>query len=109
MNRLKELREQMGIKQTDLAEMLSVARTTISGYELEQRSLTPDLIVRLCQIFNVTSDYLLGLSDMPTASVSEEEAALIRAYRRADDRARQMVELALEPFAESPRGGAAVV
>ena len=38
---------------------------------------------------------------MPSAELSEGEYALIRAYRAADDRARGMVDLALEPFMAS--------
>lgn len=98
MNRIRALREDSDMKQADLAKMLGCTPITISRYELEQRALTPDLICRLCDIFHVTADYLLCRTTMPTAAVSEEEAELLCAYRAADERARAMVELALEPY-----------
>lgn len=98
MNRIRDLREDRDWKQSDLAAMLDCSTATVSKYELEQRALSPELINRLCEIFGVTADYLLCRTSMPTASVTEEEAELLRAYRAADDRARAMVDLALEPY-----------
>ena len=98
MNRIKELRETHNMKQTDLAEHLHVGRDAISNYELELRALDPELINQLCDIFHVSADYLLCRTAMPSAELSEGEYALIRAYRAADERARGMVDLALEPF-----------
>lgn len=98
MNRIKELRTAAGMKQTELAELLHVGNTAISNYELELRALDPELINQLCDIFHVSADYLLCRTAMPSAELSEGEYALIRAYRAADERARGMVDLALEPF-----------
>ena len=98
MKRIKELRETHNMKQTDLAEHLHVGRAAISNYELELRALDPELINQLCDIFHVSADYLLCRTAMPSAELSEGEYALIRAYRAADERARGMVDLALEPF-----------
>ena len=101
MNRIKELRTAAGMKQTELAELLHVGNTAISKYELELRALDPELINQLCDIFHVSADYLLCRTAMPSAELSEGEYALIRAYRAADERARGMVDLALEPFMAS--------
>lgn len=106
MNRIRDLREDRDMKQIELAALLQVSQNAISNYENENRALDPALICRLCDIFGVTADYLLCRSTMPTAAVSEEEAELLCAYRAADERARAMVELALEPY--SRRGEATV-
>ncbi len=63
MNRIKELRAERGMKQSELAELLHVGRTAVSNYELEVNSLDPDLIHRLCDIFDCSADYLLCRSD----------------------------------------------
>lgn len=101
MNRIKELRVERKMKQTELAELLHVGRTAVSNYELEINALDPDLINQLCDIFHVSADYLLCRTSMPSAELSEGEYALIRAYRAADDRARTLVDVALEPYIAS--------
>ena len=100
MNKIRELRQKAGMKQADLAAILSCAPTLISKYELEQLDLGSATICRLCEIFGCTADYLLGRSELPTPEISAAEARLLQAYRRADGRARDMVDLALAPFAQ---------
>lgn len=98
MNRIKELRTAAGMKQSELASLLHIGRTAISNYEVGIRTIDTEMINRLCEIFHVSADYLLCRTAMPSAELSEGEYALIRAYRAADERARGMVDLALEPF-----------
>lgn len=101
MNRIKELRLKNGWLQSDLAEKLHVNRQTIGNYETETRGLDVETIFKLCDIFGVTADYLLGRSDMPSPAIAPEEWQLLAAFRRADDRAKAMVALALEPWAQA--------
>lgn len=63
MNRIRELRLERKMKQSELAVLLHTGRTAISNYELELRALDPDLINRLCEIFDCSADYLLCRSD----------------------------------------------
>lgn len=101
MNRIRELRAEKGMKQSELAALLNCAPTAVSKWELEENGMDSRLIMRLCEIFDCSADYLLCRTSMPSAELSEGEYALIRAYRAADDRARGMVDLALEPFMAS--------
>lgn len=98
LNRIKDLRIKANLKQTDLAQKLSCSPTTISNYEVGIRDIDSETINKLCEIFGCTADYLLGRSELPTPELNEEEARLLQAYRRGDDRARDMVRLALAPF-----------
>lgn len=105
MNRIKELRTAAGMKQSELASLLHIGRTAISNYEVGIRTIDTEMINRLCEIFDCSADYLLCRSDRKKEEpaghpdeLSEGEYALIRAYRAADERARGMVDLALEPF-----------
>ncbi|MBQ8343246.1 MAG: helix-turn-helix transcriptional regulator [Clostridia bacterium] len=61
--RIKELRIERCLSQTQLAQALNTTQRTISKYELEQLDLNTHTIISLCEFFNVTADYLLGLSD----------------------------------------------
>lgn len=98
MNRLRELRVGKRYSQEKLGKLIGCTSATISKYELEQRGLDSATIRCLCDIFNCTADYLLCRSDTPSPKISEDEAALLRAYRAADDHTKAVVRLALEPF-----------
>jgi len=98
MNRIKELRLQNGWLQSDLATRLNTKPQTVSHYEKGDRGLDVETIFRLCDIFGVSADYLLGRAELPSPELSEEETELVLAFRRADDRSREMVRLALAPF-----------
>ncbi len=98
LNRIKELRLSKGMKQTDLAKLLKCAPTAVSKYELEQLDISSSIIRSLCDIFGCTADYLLGRSPVASPQLTPEEEEILLALRNADDRARDMVALALEPF-----------
>jgi transcriptional regulator with XRE-family HTH domain len=58
--RLKELRNEKGLTQQQLADILKVGRPTIAGYETKDRQPDYEKLSMICQYFNVSSDYLLG-------------------------------------------------
>ncbi len=98
MNRLKQLRAAQGLSQAKLGEMLNCTDVTVSRYETGQRDIDSATICRLCEIFGCSADYLLGRSDLPTGGPSEEEQALILAFRRADPNLQEAVRNILAPF-----------
>lgn len=61
--RLKKLREEKGLSQSKLAEELGFKSSTIGKYEIDQREPNFNTLVRICNYFNCTTDYLLGVSD----------------------------------------------
>ncbi|MGB9879356.1 MAG: helix-turn-helix transcriptional regulator [Anaerolineae bacterium] len=61
MNRIRELREKMGLSAAKLGEIVGVSDQYIYDLEKGKCRLNETLILRLCQVFNVTSDYLLGI------------------------------------------------
>lgn len=64
MNRLKYLRTEREENLEKVAEYLNVSIQTISNYENEKRDMTPDTIIKLAEYFGVSTDYLLGKSDI---------------------------------------------
>lgn len=98
VNNLRALRFSKNMRQSDLAILLNCAPITVSRYETGERDIDSETICKLCEIFGCTADYLLGRSALPSPELSAEEARLVQAYRRGDDRARDMVKLALSPF-----------
>ena len=98
MNRIKELRQTRGWRQEDLAAQINVGKGTVSKYEKESLGLDSKTVCALCRIFGVTADYLLCLSDIPNSIISEEDAALLRAYHAADERSRAAIDALLAPL-----------
>lgn len=63
MNRLKEIREDKDLKQSDIAKILNVSQVAYSYYELGRRQLPVDLLKKLALYYETSTDYLLGLTD----------------------------------------------
>lgn len=61
--RLRDLREDKDLKQDDIAKILKITRQQYQLYESGKRKLPIDLLTELCKFYNVSSDYILGLSD----------------------------------------------
>ena len=61
--RLKELRIEKGIGQNKLAEMLNLSNASISYWENCKQEPSASAIYKLAKYFNVSADYLLGISD----------------------------------------------
>lgn len=64
MNRLKLLREEKGLIQKDVAKLLSVSIPAVNQYESGKRDMSTETVIKLAEYFNVTTDYLLGKSDI---------------------------------------------
>ena len=64
MNRLRFLRTEKGESLEKIARYLNVTIQTISNYENEKRDMTPETILKLAEYFNVSTDYLLGKTDI---------------------------------------------
>lgn len=63
--RLLELRTSYGEKQPDLANVLGVSVTQISELENGKKGTTLERFALICEHYNVSADYLLGLTDEP--------------------------------------------
>lgn len=68
--RLKTLRQQAGLTQQQLGTQIGVTKSVVSFYELQERSPSPDVLVKLAAVFHVTTDYLLGIEKAQTIDVS---------------------------------------
>ena len=63
--RLKKLRKDRGEQQKDLAESIGLSQTQISTIESGKQGTSFDKLAAICQHYNVSADYLLGLIDEP--------------------------------------------
>lgn len=67
--RIKELRNSLGINQVEFGRRLSVSKQCISNWENGYIQPSIDMLRRIAETFSVSTDYLLGLSDKPTLDV----------------------------------------
>ncbi len=63
--RIRELREQRGYSQRELAERLEMLQPQYFRYERGQRDIPTEVLIRLADMYQVSVDYLLGLTDNP--------------------------------------------
>jgi transcriptional regulator with XRE-family HTH domain len=61
--KIKELRKENGLTQKQLAKILNISETGFASWEQGLSEPNTDNIINLCQIFNVSADYLLGIEN----------------------------------------------
>lgn len=67
--RISQLRTAAGWSQVELSKRLGVTKQTVSNWENENIQPSIEMLVRIAKLFNVSSDYLLGLDDVPQLNV----------------------------------------
>lgn len=68
--KLKMLRKENGMTQQELAASLGVTKSTVSYYELGERSPSPEILTKIAYVFHTTTDYLLDVRQERTLNVS---------------------------------------
>ena len=63
--RLRDIREDRDISQKTLAAYLHIGQNTYSQYETGKRQIPIDILIRLAEYFDTSTDYILGLTDEP--------------------------------------------
>lgn len=71
--RLKYLRKQKRLTQSELAEKLNITRGTYAHYEIGKRNPDYETLNRLADFFDVDTDYLLGRTDKKKSTKDESE------------------------------------
>ena len=64
--RLRDLREDADLTQRDMAEALHCSQQAYSNYELGQRDIPTEVLIRLAQFHKTSTDYILGITDRRT-------------------------------------------
>lgn len=63
--RIRDLREDRDLTQKELAAILSCSQQVYSNYELGRRDIPTDVLIKLSSLYNVSTDYILEVSDNP--------------------------------------------
>ena len=69
-DRIKALREQKGLTQTELSKLLGITRSSVNAWEMGISVPSTQYIVELAYIFKVSADYLLSVDNSATISVT---------------------------------------
>ena len=64
--RLRDIREDKDLKQSDIAKVLNTSQGYYSKYELGKREIPLHHLKTLCKFYNITADYFLGFTKEPT-------------------------------------------
>ena len=88
--RLSEIRKDHGDTQADLAARLNVSLAAVRSWEQEKSSPSHEMLVSICHIYQVSSDYLLGLSDVDPVYIqrrrlkyfTKEELGMLQEFER---------------------------
>ena len=63
--RIRDLREDKDITQKEISKILNCSQQVYSNYELGQRDIPTYILIELSNFYNVSVDYILGITDNP--------------------------------------------
>lgn len=81
-NRIKDLREDMDLRQIDVANATGIDQKTLSNYETEKTNPDSYTLIKLADFFNVSIDYLVGRSDINIRSNEDIKSELTAIQKR---------------------------
>lgn len=100
MNRLKELRKEKNLTQSQFGELWGASQNTVSNWENGNREMSQDLLVRISAYFGVTIGYLLGLEDEQTKKIEENKSdrmkRFINAVQDMDDHEIELAQMFID-------------
>ncbi len=85
--RIKNLRVQVGLSQSELAKRLGVTKSAVNSWESGTNSPSLNYIIKMSQIFSVSTDYLLGVNERLTVDITD-----------LDDNQKQAVQMIIRLF-----------
>ncbi|ACM61504.1 helix-turn-helix protein [Caldicellulosiruptor bescii] len=93
---LKDLRMQKKMSRQELAKMLELSESAIAKYEEGQRSPDLNTLIKIAKFFDVSTDYLLGLTNIPKPEMDlspELKQLLAIALRMPEDKLNLLIKL----------------
>ncbi|MGH0601509.1 helix-turn-helix domain-containing protein [Bacillus mycoides] len=102
--RLKALRLEKGMTQQQLADFLDIEKSNISRFESGKQSPSSDNRIKMAKLFNVSVDYMLGLSEHKTLNqeksdkISKEASALMEKINKLPPEKRILIENLIDNF-----------
>ena len=102
---LKKLRQEKGISQQYLAEIIGVTQQSVYKYETQNVEPDLDILTALADYFSTSVDYLIGHSEInhkieavSPYDLNSDEAALINAYRQLTTTEKESIHLIIKNY-----------
>lgn len=83
--RIKQLRQEKGWSQANLAERVGIRQKQISTYETGVNHPSTDILIRLAEVFDVSLDYLALDSQGESTKIQVKDRELLRYFEKIDD------------------------
>ena len=93
--RLKEARKAVGMTQSELAERLGIAKSTLSGYESGNSEPNVAMSAMLIDALGIDANYLYQDYNRTDVLLSPQESGMIPMYRDLDEHGRKVVDMVL--------------
>lgn len=92
-SRIKELREEKGLSQKQAAQALFISNTSLSNYELNISTPSPETLVEICNLYNVSMDYLFGITDIKYRinNLSKDEVQILNNYSMLNEHCKNLI------------------
>lgn len=100
--RIKEVRERHGLTQAEFAERIEVTPSAINLYEHANRKPSTEILVRIATEFGVSTDFLLGCTEMPQLFLKGETLDFLEAYGKLQARDRTLVMQLVKAMQQVP-------
>lgn len=95
--RLKKLRENVGLSQAKIAEMVGTTQASINRYEKGQSEPPLKTLLWYGDTFDVSMDYIFGRTDQPHGKEYKGEDKIVEAMTQTSEEVRQFVNMCFDP------------
>lgn len=95
--RLRFLRESLGISQSDVAKLIGVKQPTINRYEMGTVDPPLDRMIWFADYYDVSLDYLMGRTEEPRGKLYQYEPDVLKEKFQDEEKMKAFVEFCFEP------------
>ncbi len=97
--RIKQLREEKGLTQIELADKLKISNSTIAMYETNKREPSDDMKLKMCELFDCSLDYLVGRTNIRNPqeiNIDEADIAFASGVKGLNETNKMIIKSTLE-------------
>lgn len=95
--RLKSLRESVGVSQAKLAALMGATQASVNRYENGQSSPPLKILLWYADFFDVSLDYIFARTEQPEGKLYEHKPKVVEAITQDNKELRQFVDMCFDP------------
>lgn len=95
--RLRAMRESVGLSQAKIAKLIGTTQTSINRYENGQASPPVKVFLWYADFFDVSLDYIFGRTDTPEGKLYEHKPKVLEAMTESDKELKQFIDMCFDP------------